>query len=349
MSTDPKANKPRRSAASRRSDAARIADLEARVEAQASLIREQAASLAHSRKIFDRSSAAARIGVWECRLADQSLQWTDVVYDIFDLPRGSALDRQRIVECYTPESARELQIRRSRAIEERSGFGMDAEIITAKGVRRWMRITATVECEDGVPVRIFGMKQDITEEKIQADRTRYLAEFDVMTGLANRGQFQSKLLELGQLPSERKPPSALLLVDLDEFKKVNDTAGHAVGDEYLKEVAVRLRGVCGEAELVARIGGDEFAILVAAHLDLQAISELARSIIDILSKPIRCGGGLHKLGASVGIALFDKCAPSQLFVEADTALYAAKAAGRNTYRIFKPGHDTRVGDPRVAA
>ena len=179
-----------------------------KLQAQASTICEQAASLAHSRKIFDRSSAAARIGVWQCNLADESLQWTDVVYDIFDLPRGLALDRKEIVKCYTPQFA-EFQVRRSRAIEERTGFGMDAEIITAKGVRRWISITATVESEAGVPVRIFGMKQDITEEKIQADRTRYLAEFDVMTGLANRGQFQSRLPELAARPAERMPRRAV--------------------------------------------------------------------------------------------------------------------------------------------
>jgi diguanylate cyclase (GGDEF)-like protein len=339
----------RRLSARRRQDAITIADLRAQVEAQAFLIREQAASLAHSRKIFDRSSAAAKIGVWECNLADESLTWTDVVYDIFDLPRGSPLDRKQIVNCYSEESVKELHIRRSRAIEERTGFGLDAEIITAKGSRRWMRITATVECENGVAVRIFGMKQDITEEKILADQMRYLAEFDVLTGLPNRSQFQSKLLELSDRHMQQEPFGALLLIDLDEFKEVNDTLGHAAGDECLKEAALRLRSVCGEAELVARIGGDEFAVLVGSHLDLRAISKLARTIIDVLARSVDRCGKTSKLGASVGIALFEACESSQIFVNADTALYAAKAAGRNTFRIFKSSHDTRANDPRAVA
>jgi|SRR5690348_6169200 len=330
-------------------DAATIADLAAKVKEQAALIREQSAALAHSRKIFDRSSAAARIGVWECELADESLHWTDVVYDIFDLPRGSALDRKQILRCYAKDSLAELHKRRSKAIEERDGFTLDAEIVTPKGNRRWIRITASVECEDGAPLRIFGMKQDITEEKILSDRMRYLAEFDAMTGLANRSQFQSKLSQLSENDGEPGRLGALLLVDLDGFKDVNDTFGHAVGDECLKVAARRLKRACAEAELVARIGGDEFAVLVGSHLPLGDVSDLARSVIDGLNTPVEHAGKSLNLGASVGIALSDGCTPSQLFTKADAALYAAKAAGRNTFRIFKAGHEPRMKDPRAAA
>ncbi|MRX33758.1 sensor domain-containing diguanylate cyclase [Aminobacter sp. MDW-2] len=325
-----------------------IAGLEARLEAQTALIREQAASLAHSQKIFDRSSAAARIGVWQCNLADQALHWTDVVYDLFDLPRGAPLVREDIVKCYTEASAIELHAKRSKGIAERTGFGLDAEIVTAKGNRRWIRITASVECEDGVAVRIFGMKQDITEEKILADQTRYLAEYDVMTGLANRSRFQTKLAELTADADDRPPLGALLLVDLDGFKQINDTFGHVAGDECLKEVARRLQNACAGVELVSRIGGDEFAVLVGPELDLAAISELARQIIDRLGRPVDHGGRALKLGASIGIAIHEVCSPSDLLVRADTALYAAKSAGRNTFRIFKPTEAIGVRNPRAA-
>lgn len=318
-------------------DHATIASLKAELEAQAAVIREQAALLAHSRKVFDRSSDAARIGVWECNLADHSLTWTDLVYDLFDFPRGSVLDREHTLSCYTPESARELEIRRSKAIAERSGFSLDAEIITAKGTHRWMRITATVECEDGEAVRIFGMKQDITQEKIMADRMRYLAEFDEMTGLANRSQFQSKLSELVTRDTAQKALGGLLLIDLDGFKEINDTFGHAAGDDCLREVAQRLQRLCVAAELVARLGGDEFAVLIGADLDLAAISELAREIVFDLRRPIQRIGKTLSFGASIGIALYEPDAPDLLFTRADAALYAAKAAGRNTFRIAKSG------------
>jgi diguanylate cyclase (GGDEF)-like protein len=304
-------------------------------DAQAALIREQAASLAHSRKTFQRASEAARIGVWECTLPDETLTWTDVVYDLFDLPRGAPLDRSRIVECYTEASQVKLKTLRDRAIAERSGFHLDAEIVTFQGRRRWLRLTATVECEDGRPVRIFGMKQDITEEKLLADRTRYLADFDAMTGLANRSQFQARLGELDDHPVGLMPSiGALLLIDLDGFKQVNDTFGHACGDACLREAARRLSEICRDADLVARIGGDEFAVLVGGQLDRRATGALADRIVEAMRRPIRSGGHMFRIGASVGIALSGACNASELFNRADSALYAAKAAGRGTFRTY---------------
>jgi diguanylate cyclase (GGDEF)-like protein len=336
----------------RRSDGTSLARLQADLTQKDALIREQAAALLHSRKIFDRSSEVARIGVWECSLPDGTLTWTDVVYDIFDLPRGSAIDRERTLQLYSEASARELELRRSRAIEECSGFSMDAEIVTARGNRRWMRLTATVECEDGIPVRIFGMKQDITDEKLMLDRTRYLADFDIMTGLANRSQFQSNLQDFCDRPIEQDSLSALFLVDLDGFKVVNDTLGHAVGDDCLKETASRLMGVCHDAALISRIGGDEFAVLLGPGVDAAAVADLALAIVGNLGRPVDHFAGPVKLGASVGIALFDGSQASEIFSKADTALYAAKAAGRNTFRIFTPGHDLpdmKMQAPRSAA
>ena len=317
----------------RRHDATLISRLREEVNTQARLISEQAASLAHSRKIFERASAAAKIGVWECDLPSERLHWTDAVYDMFDLPRGSPLERNQALRCYTETSLKALTELRSRAIRERGGFGLDAEIITEKGRRRWVRITATVECEGGVPVRIFGMKQDITDEKLLWERTRYLAEFDVLTRLANRSQFQSRLSVLSDDAPERNGLGALLLIDLDGFKQVNDTHGHALGDECLKEVALRLATVCREAEIVARIGGDEFAVLLASHLDQSAIAQICETILGAMRKPIEIGGHSLMLGASVGVALVDGCTPSELFIRADTALYAAKAAGKNAFKI----------------
>lgn len=327
------------------SDDAELTALRAQVAAQQAELEQQGAKLAHSQKIFDRASAAARIGVWECELPSEALTWTDVVYDIFDLPRGVMPERGATLKCYPEESVRELTKRRNKAIEDRTGFTLDAEIISFKGNRRWIRITATVESVDGVAVRIFGMKQDITEEKILADRTRYLAEFDVLTGLANRSQFQSRLSVLDQASPQRvRPFGALLLIDLDEFKPVNDSLGHAAGDECLQQAAERIRDVCPDAELVARIGGDEFAVLLGPDARLAEASDAARAIIAHLGYPMEYRGHQLIIGASVGIALADSHTPSaQLNVMADAALYAAKKAGRNTFRIHKAGISALTG------
>ncbi|MFH6781798.1 MULTISPECIES: diguanylate cyclase domain-containing protein [Methylobacterium] len=335
---------PRRLTAAQRR---RLADFAAAAECLVQVAGANASlgkALAHSRKIFDRASAAARIGVWECDLPAETLTWTDQVYAMFDLPPDTPLDRGRIVACYAPDSLEALVAARSRAIAERGGFTLDAEIVTVAGRRRWIRITAQVECEGTVPVRIFGMKQDITEEKLLADRTRYLAEFDTMTGLANRATFEAQLAALDQAPPGRRPYGALLLVDLDGFKPVNDTLGHAAGDACLVEVASRLRQSCRDGDLVARIGGDEFAILLAATAPGVA-EDVASRLVAALNRPMTWAGRVFGIGASIGIVRIDGRPSADLFMAADAMLYAAKADGRGRFRVAA---GAAPGGPRPA-
>lgn len=297
--------------------------------------------LAHLKKLFDHSSRAARIGVWECNLPDETLAWTDMVYDLFDLPPGHPLSRDEIVKLYSEKSRQELTALRDRAIREHSGFTLDAEIVTGKGNHRWIRITATVECEDGVPVRIFGMKQDITAEKKLFDEIRFLAEFDILTGLPNRAQFQSKFQALCDVDCPTHAV-ALFLIDLDGFKQVNDRLGHQAGDQCLRAAANCLRGVLGGAELVARIGGDEFAVLHRCPAD-DDVDRIASAIVTSLAAACDDEGRHIGIGASVGVAL--ACghrASKDIFAAADGALYAAKSGGRNRFRIAQPHAETAV-------
>ncbi|UJW85982.1 GGDEF domain-containing protein [Devosia sp. SL43] len=299
-----------------------------------SRLAQNAARSDYLRRQFDRASATAKIGIWECDLSDGSLTWTNGVYDLFEIPRGSAIDRQTTLACYAQQSRIAMEAARAHAIATCTDFSVIAEIVTTKGKRRWMRLTGAVEAENGVAVRIFGMKQDITEEKLLADRTRYLAENDVMTGLANRSQFQNHLDDLdGRLRG--RAISGLLLIDLDGFKQVNDTHGHALGDECLKEAAMRLTQCCGNVELVARIGGDEFAVLTGAGLMPSDVETLAETIVDAIGRPLVHGGHRIELGASVGVAHNTGGTSEDLFRRADMALYAAKGAGRNTSRVFR--------------
>ncbi|WP_244488228.1 sensor domain-containing diguanylate cyclase [Devosia sp. Root436] len=301
------------------------------IEELARTIADYAALEDQRRTLFDRASATAHIGIWQCNLGDNSLTWTNGVYDLFEIPRNTPVTRDMTLALYTDASRQQMEAARAVAIATCSDFSLDAEIITVKGKRRWMRLTGAVESRDGVAHRIFGMKQDITEEKLMADRTRYLAEFDVMTGLANRSLFQARLSALDE---GRQAIGALLLVDLDGFKQVNDTYGHAIGDECLKEAALRLVESCSGADLVARIGGDEFAVLLNEGTSRRDADMLASGIVEIMARPITRIGQTLKLGASVGVAHNRGGSSEDLFRQADTALYAAKAAGRATSRTF---------------
>jgi diguanylate cyclase (GGDEF)-like protein len=316
------------------SDPLSPAEMLALIAVQRDLITRQAAELAHQRLMFETASKAADIGLWQCRLADEALTWSDPVYDLFDLPVGVHLNRSAIVEHYVQESAEELAEKRARAIEQGSGFAMEACIVTADNRNRWIRITATVERAAGRAVRLFGMKQDITEAKLLLDRKRYLADVDAMTGLANRHRFEECLVEQRQ----RDQLGALMIIDLDGFKTINDTHGHAAGDQCLREAARRLAAACQSCvPLVARIGGDEFAVLFDRTACLGTVSDAARRILDHLGSPLAIGSCDLTLSASIGIATHSGGFGDDPFVEADKALYAAKHAGKNTFRIAKPG------------
>ncbi|MDV3253664.1 sensor domain-containing diguanylate cyclase [Devosia sp. BK] len=281
--------------------------------------------------LLERASATARIGIWSCSLPDQRITWTNGVYDLFELPRGSLVDRDTSLKMYVPESAAQMQALRTEAIATCGDFNFDAEIITAKGNPRWMRITATVDGVDGKARRIFGMKQNITEEKHMADRMRALAETDVLTGLANRSRFNAWLEDLhGQ--RNGVPVGALILIDLDNFKAINDTLGHAQGDTCLIKAGERLRECAPPGALVARIGGDEFAILTDGreHTDMDSLS---RTIIGAFRQSIQLGTHEHSIGASLGIAMRGGQDADTLYHDADAALYAAKSAGRGTWRV----------------
>jgi two-component system, LuxR family, sensor kinase FixL len=132
------------------------------------------ASTAHYKKMYDRASALARIGVWECDLATEALTWTDGVYDLFELPRGAPVGRAATLAFYEDESRREMEALRARAIEEGSSFSLDVRVRTAKGNERWIRLTADVERENGRSVRIFGTKQDVTAERSAQDKVQSL-------------------------------------------------------------------------------------------------------------------------------------------------------------------------------
>jgi diguanylate cyclase (GGDEF)-like protein len=318
---------------SHESTAAAVERLTALVEAQARVIRDYEAAMARTRDTYERALAAARLGVWECDLTTETLQWSGGTYDMFEIPRDAPLKRGQTLTRYPEASLKALEEIRSRAIERRDGFNLDAEIVTPGGNRRWIRITANVECAGDRPIRLFGIKQDITEEKAKFERLRYLAEFDELTGLANRSHFESRLSQA--CDDDSGGNGVLLLIDLDRFKEVNDSLGHAAGDACLKEMARRLATVCGQARMVARIGGDEFAVLLEQPHHDKAIM-LAAEIIAATRRPIDCGGRRFKIGASIGITAIAGCRSSEAFKRADTALYAAKAGGRNTFRWFDP-------------
>jgi len=198
--------------------------------------------------------------------------------------------------------------------------------------------------DSGRPKYLLGISEDITERKRAEGRITHMAHHDSMTGLANRVLLRERLEHaLGRM-LEQESRLAVLYVDLDFFKDVNDALGHPVGDALLRMAAERLRGCVREGDTVARLGGDEFAIIQDSIRDDEQATDLAKRIAAVINAPFQVEGHDVALSASIGIALAprDGSDPDTLLKFADMALYAAKTDGRRTFRFFEAEMNARL-------
>lgn len=185
---------------------------------------------------------------------------------------------------------------------------------------------------------------DVTERKRAEARISYLAHHDGLTGLPNRTLFHDRIAQAISLGRRTGTGFAVLCLDLDRFKQVNDQRGHDIGDRLLQMVADRLRGSIRESDTVARFGGDEFAILQTAAEQPEEAAALAQRLVAALSEPYEIEGHQIAIGASVGVALHPADGPTadQLLKSGDIALYKAKEDGRGRSRFFEPDMDFRL-------
>jgi diguanylate cyclase (GGDEF)-like protein/PAS domain S-box-containing protein len=191
--------------------------------------------------------------------------------------------------------------------------------------------------------------EDVTEWRKTQERIAHLARHDALTDLPNRTTFREELERMLRY-MRREPGVAILYIDLDHFKEINDSLGHPIGDELLIEVARRLAGCIREGDTVARLGGDEFAVIQLSHHEPESdAAALAMRIISVVSTPYELQGHHVSIGASVGIALApaDAAEPDQLIKKADLALYRAKSEGRGSYRFFELDMDASAQNRRL--
>jgi diguanylate cyclase (GGDEF)-like protein/PAS domain S-box-containing protein len=184
--------------------------------------------------------------------------------------------------------------------------------------------------------------RDVSEQKLALKRIEQLAHYDELTHLPNRSLLYDRLGHAITMAKRNRGSIALMYIDLDGFKQVNDTMGHHMGDLLLRQTAERLRLCVRESDTLARIGGDEFTILLNDAQERENVEKVARKIIHSIDQPFDLEGHEARIGASVGIARYPYDAPTSgtLLIVADKAMYAAKAAGKNTYRFGTPGDAT---------
>lgn len=210
--------------------------------------------------------------------------------------------------------------------------------ITALGVTRNLTTSYIPDVDsDGTVLGVYTLSTDISAIKAYERQLQALARFDTLTGLPNRLQFDEKMAEALERAERSKDGLALMFLDVDRFKSINDTLGHAAGDAVLREFAKRLQASVRQVDLVARLGGDEFVVILEGLRNSAEAAAVARKIVDAAAIPMDLEDGPLLVTTSVGVAFQDPAAPAisvpQLLARADEALYDAKAAGRNTFHM----------------
>lgn len=215
--------------------------------------------------------------------------------------------------------------------------GAEVEVYTKSRARRWIKVNCQVVYDSGGKLKyVDGTTEDITDRKLAEKRVETLAYYDSLTGLPNRSLLYDRVTQALAQARRTKKKVAVLFLDLDRFKFINDSLGHSVGDLLLKEVAGRLTDCVRSKDTVARNGGDEFVVLIEDLSEPQEVEDVADRILEELSSTFLIAGHSLQVSCSIGISLSPENGSDRetLIRYADQAMYAAKENGRNTYRFF---------------
>lgn len=279
----------------------------------------------------------AAIGAWECNLANDSLSWTDGVYDLFGLSRGSTIQRSSILDLYETSSRGEMERLRTHAIRSGEAFSLDCRIRTASNEKRWMRLIVGVGHQHNRPHRIFGSKQDVTAEKGLWTGLAALTRRDQPLDHSARRNFEDRLARVWLDGQVEREGFALIVIDVDEFHDIADTFGKPAADELLSRLGERLARLFPDALASGHIGRSEFALLLRMPSGQRRLAASLENAHQLLCRPLLRGNMVIDFTVSIGAAPLDgerHREPAALFAEAQAALHVASMAGGNCLRFF---------------
>ncbi len=308
--------------------------------------------LTKSRETLADAQRLAGLSSWEWDLESNVVYWSKEIYARFGVPEDAVnSNSDSFWNLIHPDDRDAVKEAFVAAIKAEKPYNQDYRIVLPNGATQIIHVQGRTEYDrDGRALRMHGTIQDITERKRTEEQIRHLAFYDSLTSLPNRMLFKEQLNQALQSARREERYVAILFLDLDNFKRVNDTLGHTIGDLLLQDVGARL-AQCIRAEdsiarnpsaqpnlTVARLGGDEFTVLLSRIANTQDAAKVAQRILDSLSEPIVVDGHELFVSTSIGIAVypFDGEETETLIKNADAAMYHAKSNGRNRYHFYNP-------------
>ncbi|KAA2265843.1 EAL domain-containing protein [Solihabitans fulvus] len=298
--------------------------------------RDRELEATHEAHALRRAQVLGRMGNWEWFVTDDRVVWSDALLDMFGYPPGTELDFARYCQLVHPDDLPALQATLEHAMHNGTPFTYTHRIRVADNTERVFECFGEIITDtDGNPTQVLGTAHDITQARRVHDELLRMAEEDPLTGLPNRRALTRELER--QLATGN--PGALLLLDLDNFKDVNDLRGHAVGDRVMRTLASTLHTRLTQHQVLGRLGGDEFAVILPNHTTHQATEVAARLRNAVAALPLITCGINTRITVSTGVAEYTQGDSWELVLaNADLALYASKAAGRDRVTVYDPGH-----------
>jgi diguanylate cyclase (GGDEF)-like protein/hemerythrin-like metal-binding protein len=318
-----------------------LALAESRREAGEVALRSSLALLVQSQQI-------GKVGGWEVDAGSGKVTLTEQVYRILEVdPHYDPRDIGKDMAFCAPDSQFAISRAIERAVTLGDPFDLEVRFTAARGTHKWVRVSARAQVVDGKVRRVFGDIQDITDRKLAEARMGYLANHDRLTELPNRELFKDRLSQAISRAARKRERFAVLLLDLDDFKPINDKHGHAAGDVALIMVARRLQACLRHMDTVARLGGDEFAIILDDLQGPDDAKQVAQKIIRSLSEPLHLAdAGESRIGVSIGISMYpdDGSEIDKLVQAADDAMYRSKACGKGVFTLSARGGNATPSD-----
>jgi diguanylate cyclase (GGDEF)-like protein/PAS domain S-box-containing protein len=314
-----------------------------RLEAMA---REQVESeLLRSEERMRMAMKAAKIGFWDLDAIKGEHVWSDTCKALLGVPPDGPANFQVLMKAVHPDDWKRMQASIDGAIHEKRDYFVDFRVVWPDKSVHWRTSCGQAFYDDtGHITRMSGITMDIDERKLAEERVKFLAYYDALTELPNRTLFQDRLTKALASARRQRNKVALLFLDLDRFKTINDSLGHSVGDLLLKRVAERLKKWAREQDTVARIGGDEFLIMLTGIKNIRDAAIATERLMDAMTVEFVVQGHPLNISFSLGISIFPEHGTDgeALIKNADAAMYCAKEHGRNNFQFFTQDMNVEV-------